>query len=133
MTSPESASGVTSTAASSIKATADPILRNALRYTISAQEYALLHRYVLSRSRVLKKRVPSVEAVQRVYKTSRTGTNKGKAKDTTAPEVTPASAAGGDDYNARAIRHSVRVFVATAAVTKLWDIVSRRLMAKNQE
>ncbi|KAJ4303876.1 hypothetical protein N0V88_001474 [Collariella sp. IMI 366227] len=39
----------------------DPILRNALRYTISAREYATLHRYVISRSKVLKKRAPSVE------------------------------------------------------------------------
>ncbi|KAB5566114.1 hypothetical protein GE09DRAFT_728734 [Coniochaeta sp. 2T2.1] len=134
MASPASGPSASSTTASSIKATADPILRNALRYTISAREYALLHRYVLSRSRVLKKRVPSVETVQRVYNPSRPGTNKGKGKDTTAaPDDTPAGAVGGDDYNARAIRHSVRVFVATAAVTKLWDIVSRRLMAKKQD
>jgi hypothetical protein len=39
----------------------------------------------------------------------------------------------GDDYNARAIRHSIRVFVATGAAMKLWQFLSSRLMAKHQE
>jgi len=39
---------------------------------------------------------------------------------------------GADDYNARAIRHSLRVFVATGAAMKLWEIVSTKLMRKPQ-
>src|SRR3954447_26826952 len=48
------------------RSTTDPILRNALRYTISAREYATLHKYVISRSRALKKRAPTVDTVQRI-------------------------------------------------------------------
>lgn len=38
-----------------------------------------------------------------------------------------------DDYNARAIRHSLRVFVATGALMKLWEMASARLMGKKAE
>jgi hypothetical protein len=130
----------------SAKTTADPILRNALRYTISAREYALLHRYVLSRSRLLKRRVPTVEAVQRVidgrpYNPGRVDpsageTDKRKPNDDTAEKRASRGASAaprGDEYNARAIRHSIRVFVATGAAMKLWSLVSSRLMSKKQE
>lgn len=40
--------------------------------------------------------------------------------------------AGADDYNARAIRHSLRVFIATGALMKLWGIVSARVLGKKQ-
>ena len=40
---------------------------------------------------------------------------------------------GADDYNARAVRHSIRVFVASGALLKLWDIVAARLAGKKQE
>lgn len=125
------------------KAAADPILRNALRYTISAREYALLHRYVLSRSRLLKRRVPAVETMQRVYGSSRPraslgDTDKSKAAATPGAVMSGERADSGvgpnvDDYNARAIRHSIRVFVATGAAMKLWEVLSSRLMAKHQE
>ncbi|GJC89093.1 hypothetical protein ColLi_11931 [Colletotrichum liriopes] len=52
--------------ASSRNSVTDPILRNTLRYTISAKEYAALHKYVLSRSRLLKRAAPSVTAVERI-------------------------------------------------------------------
>ena len=135
--------------------TTDPILRNALRYTISAREYALLHRYVLSRSRLLKSRTPSVATVHGIMSGSRPrrarelslgGSDKGKGKSKESAQspsragtearksqegVTAASEPT-DDFNSRAIRHSIRVFVATGTLMKLWDVVSRRLMGRNQ-
>jgi hypothetical protein len=130
----------------------DPVLRNALRYTISAREYALLHKYVISRSRLLKRRAPSVDAVQKMMDgdTGRSGKTraatsqssgdrgkgKGKAKEKESDRSSdsfPAKVVGADDYNARAVRHSLRVFVATGTLMKLWEIVSAKLMAKKQE
>lgn len=140
---PAATGASSSSSTSSVKATADPILRNALRYTISAREYALLHRYVLSRSRLLKRRVPSVETVQRVYNPSRPrasldGTEEKKTAalaGAVRSEERAALGAGpnGDDYNARAIRHSIRVFVATGAAMKLWEFLSSRLTARQKE
>jgi hypothetical protein len=52
-------------------------------------------------------------------------TNSAKPKDE--------AVVGADDYNARAIRHSIRVFLATASLMKLWTIVSRRLVGGEQE
>jgi hypothetical protein len=33
---------------------------------------------------------------------------------------------GGDDYNAKAVRHSLRVFTATWIGMKAWDTIMRR-------
>ena len=127
------------------KSTSDPVLRNALRYTISAREYALLHKYVISRSRMLKKRAPTVDTVQKIMDGGPQGRGraqssaKGKEKEKRSEEgggVAAAAAAavrGADDYNARAIRHSIRVFVATGALMKLWGIVQSRLLGNKQE
>ena len=125
------------------KATADPVLRNALRYTISAREYALLHKYVLSRSRVVKKRAPSVETVQRIMHgdggpaagaggTGRGDKASGKGKK---PEDAPGAGAvvGADDYNARAVRHSLRVFLTTATLMKLGGLITARLTGQKKE
>jgi hypothetical protein len=121
------------------KSTTDPILRNALRYTISAREYATLHKYVISRSRALKKRAPTVDAVERMMGSPRgreqlgsTGV-KGKGKGKDGEDERAVAVRRDDDYNARAIRHSIRVFVATGALMKLWGVVSARLMGKKQE
>ncbi|KAK0744330.1 hypothetical protein B0T21DRAFT_280761 [Apiosordaria backusii] len=129
--------------------TSDPILRNALRYTISAREYALLHKYVISKSRALKRRAPTVEKVrvmmdgpgpstaqqqQQQQQQGRKSSNAGdkrrgsvKGKDVTRP------AGGADDYNAKAIRHSLRVFMATGAVMKLWGLAQTRLLGKQKD
>lgn len=130
------------------KSAADPILRNALRYTISAREYSLLHKYVISRSRALKKRAPTVDSVQKMMDGGSSGGSQGGGvgKGDKAKGKRRASVAGGggvpakgnntggaDDYNARAVRHSLRVFVATGALMKLWDIISARLLAQKQE
>ncbi|KAK3942643.1 hypothetical protein QBC46DRAFT_425775 [Diplogelasinospora grovesii] len=123
------------------KSTSDPILRNALRYTISAREYALLHKYIISRSRMLKRRAPSVDAVQKIMHGDQT--RKGRGRDAATDDggdvgkettTTPAAVVGADDYNARAVRHSIRVFVATGALMKLYGIVTARLlMGKKQD
>jgi len=126
------------------KSTSDPILRNALRYTISAREYALLHKYVISRSRVLKKRAPTVDAVQRMMEGDGTAPGRSRAQSLGSKGKGKVAAkgkdgkkevakGGADDYNARAIRHSLRVFIATGALMKLWGVASARLMGKKPE
>lgn len=136
----------------SAKATSDPILRNTLRYTISAREYALLHKYVLSRNRQVKKRVPSIEMVNRIMNggggdvvasSSSASSNKRKDKGKQLPassdldvaDVASTSAGldagagamlGADDFNARAVRHSLRVFGVTAVAMKLYGLAMQR-------
>jgi hypothetical protein len=86
----------------------DPILRNTLRYTISAKEYKLLHDYLISRSpSPLKKRAPQPTNYEAVVKSR-------------------------DDYNAAAIRAALRVFLATGTGLKIWDIVMGQLMGKGK-
>jgi hypothetical protein len=91
----------------SAKSTADPILRNALRYTISAKEYETLHRFVISRSKVLKRNAPTVARVEKLVERP-----------------------GRDDYNAAAVRASLRVFLATAAGLKVWEGVKVKVLGR---
>jgi hypothetical protein len=90
----------------SAKSTADPILRNALRYTISPKEYETLHKFIISRSKVLQRNVPTVAKVEKLLERP----------------------AGRDDYNAAAVRASLRVFLATAAGLKAWGAVKERFL-----
>lgn len=83
----------------------DPILRNALRYTISPREYQLLHQYLLSRTPAVRKR-------------------------TIPPKKYDAIAKGGDDYNAAAIRASLRLAVITFSGLKTWELVKSRLLSR---
>lgn len=92
----------------SASSTCDPIMRNALRYTISAREYATLHKYIISRSKTLRKATPSPAAVEKAL----------QPKD---------NSAGADDYNVKTIRHALRVFVTTWVGMKGWDVVLRRM------
>lgn len=92
------------------KSKSDPILRNALRYTISAKEYKTLHKYIISRSRVLKKNAPTVPQVEKLVE--RPG------KD--------------DDYNAAAVRASLRVFLATSAGLKVYAFLSSKLFGREK-
>ncbi|KAI9644033.1 hypothetical protein NHQ30_007385 [Ciborinia camelliae] len=89
----------------SAKSTADPILRNALRYTISAKEYETLHKYIISRSKVLKRNAPTVIKVEKLVERP-----------------------GRDDYNAAAVRGSLRLFLATSAGLKIWSLFTERFM-----
>ncbi|KAK4175082.1 hypothetical protein QBC36DRAFT_355586 [Triangularia setosa] len=125
----------------------DPILRNALRYTISAREYSLLHKYVISKSRALKRRAPTVEKVRNIMDGSPAGQQQQGRKGSSAgvtdkrrgsikgKDGAPAAGTGGgvDDYNAKAIRHSLRVFMATGAVMKLWGLAQTRLLGKQKD
>ncbi|KAG6006588.1 hypothetical protein E4U43_000420 [Claviceps pusilla] len=91
----------------------DPVLRNTLRYTISAREYATLHKYFLSRSKALRRAVPSPASVDKALQPQ--------------PQQQHRRGGRGDDYNARAVRHALRVFLATLAGMKGWEAVARRL------
>ncbi|KAK5995246.1 hypothetical protein PT974_03645 [Cladobotryum mycophilum] len=103
-------SPTTKGATSSSPAGPDPVLRNALRYTISAREYASLHKYILSRSRVLRRAAPSPSTIEKALQPTRKG---------------------GDDYNAKAVRHALRVFAATWLGMKGWDVAMKKL--RNQD
>jgi hypothetical protein len=83
----------------------DPVLRNALRYTISAKEYELLHQYLLSRAPAVKKRAPN-------------------------PKRFDAMSKGPDDYNVAAIRASLRLGIATFSGLKAWELVNTRLLSR---
>ncbi|KAH7401074.1 hypothetical protein DE146DRAFT_693911 [Phaeosphaeria sp. MPI-PUGE-AT-0046c] len=83
----------------------DPVLRNALRYTISAKEYELLHQYLLSRAPAVKKRTPHPKRFDAISK-------------------------GPDDYNVAAIRASLRLGVATFSGLKAWELINTKLLAR---
>ena len=90
------------------KAANDPILRNALRYTVSAHEYAALHRYILSRSKALRRATPSPASVEKALQPKK----------------------GRDDYMARNVRHALRVFSITWLGMKGWEAIERRMSSK---
>lgn len=94
----------------SAKSTADPILRNALRYTVSAKEYETLHKYIISRSKVLKRNAPTITKVEKLVERP-----------------------GRDDYNAAAVRGSLRLFLATNAGLKLWILFTERFMGAGKD
>jgi hypothetical protein len=83
----------------------DPILRNALRYTVSAREYQLLHQYLLSRAPAVRRRAPPPRKYDAVVK-------------------------GADDYNAAAIRASLRLAVLTFSGLKAWELIKGRLLSR---
>ena len=83
----------------------NPIVRNALRYSLSPREYKLLHQYLLSRAPAVRKR-------------------------TLPPKKYDAIAKGGDDYNAAAIRASLRLAVVSYTGLKAWDLIKTRLLAR---
>jgi hypothetical protein len=71
------------------------------------------------------------QARGRTQSQSKGDRRKGKGKD--GEDEKAVTVGGADDYNARAIRHSIRVFIATGALMKLWEVVSARLMGKKKE
>ncbi len=100
------------------------MLQNALRYTISAKEYATLHKYVLSRSRVLKRAAPSVAAVERIVDGPPPKDGKGRES--------PSGKGGRDNYNVRAVRDALRVFMGTAAAMKAYDVLMKKLKGQQE-
>ncbi|KAF2262615.1 hypothetical protein CC78DRAFT_519822 [Lojkania enalia] len=83
----------------------DPILRNALRYTLSPKEYQLLHQYLLSRAPAVRKR-------------------------TLPPRQYDAIAKGSDDYNAAAVRASLRLAFVTFSGLKAWELIATKVLAR---
>ena len=106
MASVSSASSSAST--SSAGQPIDPIALTALRYSLSAREYKLLHKYLIAKSRTARKRAPEPKKYERAV-------------------------LGPDDYNASAIRSSLRVFVATFAGLKAWDLFSQKVLSRGKE
>ncbi|KAI9051271.1 hypothetical protein LZ554_005372 [Drepanopeziza brunnea f. sp. 'monogermtubi'] len=121
----------------SAKSTTDPILRNALRYTISAREYETLHRYILSRSKVLKRATPSVARVERLETQLRGGIGASGSPTGTGEGGHPVVGVGGGgfgaDYNAAAVRASVRLFVASSAALKVWGLIAERVLGRGRD
>ena len=97
--------------ASSAATTVDPVMRNALRYTVSAREYAALHKYILSRSKTLRRAAPTPAAVDK--------------------SLAPTDASASGDYNAKAVRHALRVFAATWVGMKGYGFVKGKI-SKNR-
>ncbi len=91
----------------------DPIVRNALRYTVSAKEYKLLHRYLISRAPAVRKRTPAPPQFEAIV---RSGADVG------------GGGGGGESYNVTAVRVSLRVFASTYTALRIWEVVSARLM-----
>ena len=86
----------------------DPVLRNAIRYTISAKEYRTLHEYLLKQSpTIVRNRAP-------------------------LPSKYDAAIKNKDDYNAAAIRASLRVFLAAQSGLKLWDIITEQILRRGK-
>lgn len=90
------------------KAKGDPILRNTLRYTISAKEYKTLHEWFISRSpQAVRKRAPTPHKYASLVQTK-------------------------DDYNGAAIRASLRVFIAAQTSLQLWELIKTNILAKRR-
>lgn len=84
----------------------DPVLRNAMRYTVTPREYEAFHRVFIQRTpRVISTRAPHPESYDATVKSK-------------------------DDFNAAAVRASLRVFIAAQTGLKLWDIISTKLIRR---
>ena len=91
---------------SPVPSRADPILRNVLRYTVSAKEYKALHHYLITRSPpAVRKRAPPPAHVKSIAEAS-------------------------DEHNAAAIRASLRVFIASQTALQIWDRITARLFGR---
>lgn len=87
----------------------DPVLRNALRYTISAKEYKTLHEYLVTRSpKALQKRAPTPAKVKSILAT-------------------------GDDHYAATIRASLRVLIASQTGLQIWDLITTQLWGRGKK
>ncbi|KAL8687760.1 MAG: hypothetical protein Q9218_006158 [Villophora microphyllina] len=86
----------------------DPVLRNALRYTITAKEYKTLHEYLITRSpQALRKRAPPPARARSILPTN-------------------------DDHHEATIRASLRVFVASQTGLQLWDLITTQLWGRGK-
>lgn len=86
----------------------DPILRNALRYSISAKEYSILHQYLIARTPLaVRKRAPQPPRYSSIVQTN-------------------------NEFSAAAIRASLRVFVASQTGLNLWDLATTWVLKKGR-
>jgi len=95
-------SSAASSASSSSRQNLDPITRNALRYTVSAKEYELLHQYLASRAPAVQKRALPPRKYEAIVESKH-------------------------DASVSTVRASLRVFAATYTALKAWDVISRRI------
>ena len=100
-------SSSSSSSGSSTSQPIDPIARTALRYSLSAREYKLLHKYLIARSKSARKRAPEPKRYERAV-------------------------TGPDDYNAAAIRASLRVFLASFIGLKVWDLFRDKVLTRGK-
>jgi len=100
-------SGSSASSGSSTGQPIDPIARTALRYSLSAREYKLLHKYLITRSKSARKRAPEPKRYERAV-------------------------TGPDDYNAAAIRASLRIFLASFIGLKAWDLFREKALDRGK-
>lgn len=80
-----------------------PVVRNALRISLSAKEYKLLHDYAVQRTpSAIQNKLPSPSAFEAIVRSK----NK---------------------HNEASIRASLRVFVLSSSLLKLVDVVAGRI------
>jgi hypothetical protein len=91
-------------AASASEAQVHPLIRNALRVSLSAKEYKVLHERILKRSQALEHRLPTPSTYETIVRTS---TN--------------------NKYNVAAIRASLRVFVALGGGLEVFELAMARI------
>jgi len=103
-------------------------MRNALRYSMSSREYAALHKYIISRSRLLRRAAPSVTAAEKMIDGDRKQF-AGPSRNSHAGGSGPPSS----DYNATAVRHATRVFLATGLFMKMYKMISRTVYGPDKE
>ncbi|KAJ9375798.1 hypothetical protein DTO063F5_9158 [Paecilomyces variotii] len=90
-------------ASSASRPTANPIVRNALRVTLSAKEYKLLHEQLIKRSpSLVRSYLPTPSRFEEIVSSK-------------------------EKYNEAAIRASVRVFLATGTGLKLVDLILQKI------
>ena len=85
------------------------VLRNTLRYTISENEYKALHEYLITRSpKAVRRKAPSPSKYSAITKSN-------------------------DDFNASAVRASLRVFIGSQAGLTFWDTLNEYLFARKKQ
>ena len=84
----------------------DPVLRNALRYTVSAKEYRVLHDYLLSRAPAVKKHTPLPRKYEAIVKSN-----------------------NDDNNNVATIRLALRLFGATYLGLRGWEVGLQKFQA----
>ncbi|KAL8824811.1 MAG: hypothetical protein Q9191_004808, partial [Dirinaria sp. TL-2023a] len=84
------------------------ILRNTLRYTLSAKEYKNLHEYLVTRSpKIIQRKALPPQRYSTIVQTD-------------------------GDFNAAAVRASLRVFVSLQTGLNLWDMVNEYILARGK-